>query len=165
MADDANFCGGQLRLTTFLRVVEHDLPQRPSRLKRRVPFAGEEHRRTTATEIRESDKVSLTPGSPKESPSLAADGERDLPHSPAPLELNINESNAIPGRAFTEQRKSKVNKARLRKKDTIAHPRRANEPRSAGHPRPSTTRKRRSPVQGLALVRITDSNGLPDPVV
>jgi hypothetical protein len=36
MADDANFVGGRLRLAAFLRTVEDDVPQRPSRFKRRL---------------------------------------------------------------------------------------------------------------------------------
>ncbi|KAH7089025.1 hypothetical protein FB567DRAFT_323024 [Paraphoma chrysanthemicola] len=39
MCDDANFRGGRLRLTAFLRVVENGIPERPSRFKRRVPSA------------------------------------------------------------------------------------------------------------------------------
>jgi hypothetical protein len=35
--DVANCCGDRLRLTTFLRIVENGMPQRPSRFRRRIP--------------------------------------------------------------------------------------------------------------------------------
>jgi hypothetical protein len=166
MAGDTNFCDGRLRLTAFLRVMEHGLPQRPSRFKRRVPRAGEDYRGTAATDRAESGTVSKTSGNPEKSPSLAADAGLNLPHCPPPpAEVTIDESNTIPDRTLTEQRKTKVDKARLLEMESIAHPRQANEHLTAGYSRPSSTRKRRLTVKGLALVRTTTSNGLPDPVV
>jgi hypothetical protein len=40
MDHDANFVGGRLRLATFLRVVELEMPQRPSRFQRRMQSVG-----------------------------------------------------------------------------------------------------------------------------
>lgn len=42
MADDANFVNGRLRLTAFLRLIENELPSRPSRFRRRDPVSAEQ---------------------------------------------------------------------------------------------------------------------------
>ncbi|KAF1919693.1 hypothetical protein BDU57DRAFT_536642 [Ampelomyces quisqualis] len=152
MADDANFCNGRLRLIAFLRVVEHDLPQRPSRFKQRMPLAGEEHGRTVASELLEAESALRIPRVREEVPSLDVEAEFDAPRSPALVEVGSNESIAVSDIAVLGHRNS------------IAHPQRADKPLSAGHPNPPSTQKRRFPVKGLALLRTTTSHGLPDPV-
>lgn len=165
MADDANFCDGRLRLTAFLRVVEHDLPQRPSRFKRRMPLTGEQHSGTNALEMAESESTPETPSNPDEYSSLAVGAGIDLPHFPAPPDVPPNENFAVSDRPVIEQPNSWVDKGRLRKKGSIAHAQLAGEPQSARRPKTSSTPKRRLPVNVLPLLRTTTSDGLPDPVV
>lgn len=165
MADDTNFCDGRLRLTAFLRVAEHDLPQRPSRFKRRMPLTGEEHSGTAALERAESESEPETPSNPDEHPSLAVGAEIAPPHSPAPPDVTPNESIAISDRTVVEPQKPTIGKDRIRNKGPIARRQRADEPLSAGRLKTSRTPKRRLPLNTLPLLRTTTSDGLPDPVV
>jgi hypothetical protein len=111
MVDDVNFCGGQLRLAAFLRVVEYDMPQRPSRLKRRImPLVDQ------------------------------------FPVNAAACEPN-GAANATEASAATQI--PQVSRAKV-----------------SGRSRaPLRTRKRRLPVNGLALLRTTTTDGLPEPGV
>jgi hypothetical protein len=112
MADDANFCGGRLRLAAFLRVVEYDMPQRPSRLKRRI--------------------------------------------MPLVEELPVNAAACEPKGATT------TTKASIATRIPQVLRAKVSSGRSRAPPR---TRKRRLPVNGLALLRTTTSDGLPEPGV
>jgi hypothetical protein len=112
MADDANFYGGRLRLTAFLRVVEHDRPQRPSRLKRRI------------MPLVEEIPLNVAAWEPKGAANTTA--------------------------AATATQIPRVSRVTV----------------SSGRSRaPLRTRKRRLPVNGLALLRTTTSDALPEPGV
>jgi hypothetical protein len=96
MADDANFCGGHLRLTAFLRIVENNMPQRPARFKRRLPlFAELTHGTTVSSSLgtvniaemssasRNSENLEPGTGAPSEL-SKYADTEVDIPSLQTP---------------------------------------------------------------------------------
>jgi hypothetical protein len=112
MTDDANFCGGRLRLSAFLCVMENGMPRRPSRFKGR--------------RIQSVTDVPLDPAVPD-----AKDA------------ANITEA------AITTlvPRVSDSQKSSIRSRE------------------PLRTRKRKLPVNGLALLRTTTSDGLPVPGV
>jgi hypothetical protein len=96
MDDDANFCGGRLRLTAFLRIVEHNMPQRPTRFKRRWPlFADLTHGTTVSSPLgtaniaeisnasRNSESLEPGTGAPSELTKYA-DAEVDIPSLQTP---------------------------------------------------------------------------------
>jgi hypothetical protein len=112
MTDDANFCGGRLRLSAFLRVVENDMPRHPSRFKRR-------------------HIQSVT----------------DVPLDPAFHQANIAANITEAAIATPLPRVSDSKKSSTRSRE------------------PLRTRKRKLPVNGLALLRTTTSDGLPEPGV
>jgi hypothetical protein len=112
MTDDANFCDGRLRLRAFLRVVENDMPQRPSRFKRR--------------HMQPAENAPFDPAG----------------HEPKASANITKAANTTPVPHQTEIRKSST---------------RSREP--------LRTRKRKLPVNCLALLQTTTSDGLPEPGV
>jgi hypothetical protein len=170
MIDDANFVGGRLRLTAFLRVVEGYIPQSPSRLERR------------AAPIKQPDSIELNPiGAPHPSDSIIVNalGNRqenvsaevfayagtifDLPRSPTTTNLGSGLQNGNVTKSFDSRHTpAKVTKAT---KKQIARIAKVKESFSTYH-KPKEKRKRRLPVKGLTLLRTTTSDGgLPEPGV
>jgi hypothetical protein len=183
MTDDANFCNGRLRLTAFLRVVEDGMPPRPSRFKRRVPFGGSSPQDSAFSEPVHTEacpeylkhstvtqasglNMEVTPGVPS-----APDVQFDMPRSPTPTQLYV-----CPG-SSKHLRLGSSDEESASERQTVAHaiPQATTDQQAvhaskvrieSSRPQKSTdTRKRRLPVTGLALVRTTTSDGLPDPSV
>jgi hypothetical protein len=183
MADDTNFCDGRLRLTAFLRAVENGMPARPSRFKRRVPleetspqdFAFPEplHTEESAGYLPNSTR-SRTPGPSREATSevsSAQETDLDTARSPTSMRIQVypdSYKHLGPGSGNEESDREQPTAT-----PTISHASideqavhawkvktRSNRPLKA-----TDTRKRRLPTTGLALVRTTTSDGLPDPSV
>ncbi|KAH7068884.1 hypothetical protein BKA63DRAFT_580677 [Paraphoma chrysanthemicola] len=195
MCDDANFRGGRLRLTAFLRVVENGIPERPSRFKRRVPSVAPLSE-TTKQDMNHIDPSRIdTPAHTRCQPSssglsqISRDGQivpsdvargapgtdispsgllnplgskvsiHDLlrpPTSAASVESAGNNTGEDLNRSETSVVANVIESAcatqKLKKDSTKTN--------SHGS---SSTRKRRLPVQCLALVRTSTMDGLPDP--
>ncbi|KAH6250746.1 hypothetical protein HBI40_170540 [Parastagonospora nodorum] len=168
MIDDANFVGGRLRLTAFLRVVEGDIAQSPSRLKRR------------AAPIKQPDSIEPNPiGAPHPSDSIifnAFENRQEnvsaevfahagtifnLPRSPTTIGLGSGLQNGKDTKSFDSRRTpAKATKAT---KKQIARIAKVKESFSTYH-KPQEKRKRRLPGKGLTLFRTTTSDGgLPEP--
>ncbi|KAH5441182.1 hypothetical protein HBI47_044040 [Parastagonospora nodorum] len=168
MIDDANFVGGRLRLTAFLRVVEGDIPQSPSRLKRR------------AAPIKQPDSIEPIPiGAPHPSDSIIVNALEsrqenvsaevfaqagtifDLPRWPTTTDSGSGLQNGKETKSFDSRRTpAKATKAT---KKQIARIAKVKESFSTYH-KPQEKRKRRLPVKGLTLFRTTTSDGgLPEP--
>ena len=149
MADDANFCGGRLRLAAFLRVVENDMPQRPSRFKRRVPLVEEMPRELNHNLVGIAD-------------FSVATNDYDNPRLSTPTDSNLNSDD--PDAGTNKGRPTTKPTKQARQKSGVAHTSRAKGSSSKSH-KPSSTRKRWLPVNSLALLRTTTSDGLPEPSV
>jgi hypothetical protein len=183
MADDANFCGGRLRLTAFLRVVENGIPPRPSRFKRRVALVEESSQDPVRLELSCTENTTNVQDAPVSDRSYEAGAEVlsevpprtcsefDIPRSPTPTHarpcLGLDEhfdfvSNMQAG--TTEQRSPIHTIKQARAENADVHIQK-DEATSGGCQRPSDTRKRRLPVNGLALLRTTTLDGLPKPSV
>jgi hypothetical protein len=150
MADDANFVGGRLRLAAFLRVVENDMPQRPSRFKRRLP---------PKDYAREPNPAEL----PRIGDDVLLDTEFDLQRSGAAhVDAGKHEGS---GSACAKGQYTSP-KIEQRTEKTKRVPRVAKlKKQSSGLHRFPDSRTRRLPVNGLALLRTTTSDGLPEPGV
>jgi hypothetical protein len=203
MDDDANFRGGRLRLTTFLRVVENGIPERPSRFKRRGPLLLVEQLPQTANQHvpGHTDPSSApTPGegggllesmlqppvvettiydsnsaqddasvdvatNVQPNPFMLAGSEYDIPCSPSSADPFMDSgdhstkdgSSADDRRVVANATKFDCNRMATRKPKALGI---KSKPQ-----RPANARKRRLPVQSLALLRTSTADGLPYPSV
>lgn len=145
---DANFHNGRLRISAYLRTVGEGLPRRPRRSNRRraiVEADGQTSKERDNTENSvpclpsESKAVDMPPSLPDASDEKAKEIQHSTPssrHSPSP------NPESSPHHQQEESAKSPI--------------------KNQGS---SQTRKRRLPVNQLALLRTTSSQGLPDPGV
>lgn len=172
MTQEADFCGDRLRLSAFLRVVADGMPQRPTRFKRRS--RGIDHRLGSSGQ-HDTDHVDA-----RSSPAQKAAHEQchnntsilDVVRSPSP---QLPELAAEDFRSVTRA-KSGSQKDREQSEDVqpSENQRQTGErtsvtavTKSLKKPRkiPSTRKRRHLPVNGLALLRSTSSDGLPLPSV
>jgi hypothetical protein len=172
MADDTNFCGGRLRLAAFLRVVESDMPQRPSRCKRRVLSS-----RSAQSELPDKDHVvepcnalmdvlGLAAGArlPAEAPRSTSIRSTDL-NSPILEDKTSNENSGTHvEKQINKQPVASKIRERVGKSPKVTHAPEA-EDQSTNSRKPSRVKKRRLPVNSLAMIRTTTSDGLPEPGV
>lgn len=137
MAQEGDFVGNTLRVSAFLRIAQH-LPERPRRCRRDVPAAAKavNHHVVPPAPVPASDDDARAP-----SPSLGGD-VLPIPED----EEEVQGNSTPPKRKSPLVYASKAPKADLRQREPA-----------------STTRKRRLPVNELALVRTT-TDGLPDRV-
>jgi hypothetical protein len=182
MDHDANFVGGRLRLATFLRVVELEMPQRPSRFQRRMQSVGHQSQvsiRLPSGDIEPPTVAASMDGETfdqhKETGSLF-DNREATPKSTVPagsvFEVPRSPTSADPCSGFdhfsslhgehepgakgtTDQLEKRSRSARRLKDQQVYY-------KATGS---SSTRKRRLPVHGLALLRTTTTDGLPKPSV
>jgi hypothetical protein len=144
---DANFHGNQLRLSAFLRIIGDGLPPRPTRCNRRAT-AEENRQMSRDCASIPIDKIPLSRASPvADVHTLLPDAGDEEPEECR--RLTSVSSNSLPPRPETPmtQRQAKAAKAPTRNQGS------------------SHTRKRRLPVNELALLRTTSSRGLPHPSV
>lgn len=181
---DANFHNGRLRLAAFLRVVESDMPKRPSRFKRRfhTPEEGLQEPNgppvlEEAELITKQEEIGAPTGSDAAKHMIRPDAvplpsEYDLPRSMSPDQSGPERSHshadfarsANTGTPEVDEPQAVKHRKHLRKKPDITQS--PSNTRVAKVPgRSSATRKRRLPVIGLALLRTTTSDGLPEPAV
>lgn len=170
MLDDANFVGGRLRLTAFLRVLEGDIPQTPSRSELRAHIVKQpgdtEPSSIGAPNPRAAIIVNLPDNGHEEvSADIIAHAETvfDLPRSPTTTNLGSGSQIENETKSFDTRRTSE--KATKSTKKQNARVAKVKESFSTHH-KPQEKRKRRLPVNVLALVRTTTSDGgLPQPGV
>jgi hypothetical protein len=168
MADDANFVGGRLRLAAFLRTVETDMPQRPSRFKRRLPskhFAREpdsaEIPRIGDDVLPDISEQGRSRGAAEEAPTPGT--EFDLPRSGV-ADVVAGKHDGSDSACAKRQYTSAKTEKRTKNTKQVARVTMLKKQFGVFH-KSSDTRKRRLPVNGLALLRTTISDGLPEPGV
>jgi hypothetical protein len=174
MAADANFVDGRLRLAAFLRVVERDIPQRPSRFKQHAPLVREPTPELDAgdaslegddsTAIASQDDGSLrAPGAAEGLTYVGA--EFDLSLSPTPTDGDSGRHAESANKSAIEHHKSPKATQQGKKLKQAARGTNVKGLSSISH-KPSGSRKRGVLVHGLALLRTTTSDGgLPAPSV
>lgn len=131
--ENQNFCGDSLRLGAFLRVVQN-IPQRPSRCRRRAPSIAEGshvENQTPSSAVSTSWEALPSPNEQFQEQSQEKSQEQALEHSTPSFPVKIPAVYA-----------SKATKT---------------DPRRCGV---SDTRKRRLPTNELALVRSTTEDSL-----
>lgn len=155
MPHDANFVDNRLRLATFLRLVQHGMPQRPARLKRRHPATCEQSQAPGATPTNQhhplitakvGDKVASLDSTGVD--GLSPESQHDATENQCPSQRCASPA---PDEQLTSTRTS-APKSVLRKVNDV----------SSSY---TSTRRRRLPVMGLALHRTTTTDGLPEPEV
>jgi hypothetical protein len=173
MADDANFVGGRLRLAAFLRTVEDDVPQRPSRFKRRlsskhfvrepdsaeIPCIGDD----VLPDVSEQDRSRGAAGGVSAEEAPIPGTEFDLPRSGA-ADVVAGKHDGSDSACAKRQYSSAKTEKRTKNTKQVARVAKLKKQSSVLH-KSSDTRKRRLPVNGLALLRTTTSDGLPEPGV
>jgi hypothetical protein len=183
MVDNTNFCDGRLRLTAFLRVVENGMPPRPSRFKRRVPLE-----ETSPQDSAFSEAV-YTEESPEDLPNSTSsrtsgpntDATSEVPSaqktdlevtcSLTPMRLRVYPDSYRHLGAGSSNEESDCEQPTaihaISQASTyeLAVPVSKVKTKSSRPSKATDTRKRRLPTTGLALVRTTTSDGLPDPSV
>lgn len=174
MADDANFVGGRLRLAAFLRVVETDMPQRPSRFKRRSTFR-DLARESNPAEVSHIGDSSTLDASKQNRTLRASEGdtadepthpgaEFDLPRSRTTTDVDSGRQDESEFTCFKGQLTSAKPKKRAKSTKQVA--RIAKVKGASSIPQKiSDTRRRRLPVNSLPLLRMTTCDGLPEPGV
>ncbi|KAF2129596.1 hypothetical protein P153DRAFT_396853 [Dothidotthia symphoricarpi CBS 119687] len=192
MAHDANFCGDRLRLAAFLRIMEYGIPPRPTRFRRRVqavekPMRGSDPSPTnqeysfvnTSAAIpihgvsRPSTPEATTSGvdasrthhsSPSNPLATDADSTYDIPPSHTSIEPYvglIKDGIHEPTGLQQQHANGLLVKQSLQNAGIMSS---SNSHKTPSKPRPSSsTRKRRLPVNCLALMRTSTSDGLPEP--
>lgn len=136
MAHEGNFCGGSLRSSVFSQIVQN-LPQRPSRFRRRAPspIAADSHAESQTSAI-DAPLNSSAEG------VLAAQKKRSQEDQQCLQEIHIS---------APEQGSHKNGVAVYASKATKTDPRRLSA---------SNTSEECLPVSGLAFVRTTTTDGL-----
>lgn len=147
MADDVNFCGKYLRLTAFLRVVQNELPQRPARFQQherffeRLPGSQMRNHVTNHGSIRNCNSLQApTTAYPSLNIGDAAGGE--------PVLNNEDLDNTTPAQPQSARKKHAIDQKLFSK---TRHT--------------SGNQKQHQCINGLALLRTTTLDGLPDPHV
>jgi hypothetical protein len=149
MANEADFAGDRLRLSAFLRIVQN-LPQRPARCRRRAPsITVDDHVPAPASNDAQTVSISATR---EISPSLDSGSEEDT-HVPIRGEVLPETEN---------ERDDDAPNSPPKQTAPIVYTPKAPQTDPRQHRPSSTTRKRRLPVNELALVRTTTADGLPD---
>lgn len=167
MPQEADFCGGQLRLSAFLRVVGDGMPRRPTRFKRRLPAVDS----ALDAPIDISTDSTVTSVHSAVHKELSKDISLfDIAHSPVPEQLSLEgRSRGIAfnsgclrdcdrpddGPLSTSQQQAKRQIFNTTKRRSITEPCKTSSARKG----------RRLPVNELALLRTTASDGLPQPSV
>jgi hypothetical protein len=170
IVDDANFIGGRLRLTAFLRVVEGDIPQSPSRFERHAPLIKQPDSTESSLIGAPHPKASvivnaLENGQDEVSAEVVAHAAAvfDLPGTPTTTDLGSCLQNGDETKK-PDSRRTPAKPTKSTKKQ-VARAAKGKELFSTHQP-PQEKRKRRLPVHGLALLRTTTSDGgLPEPGV
>ena len=171
MSQEADFCGGRLRLTAFLRVVGDGMPPRPTRFRRRPHAADNGLDVSTSREAGTTDTGEIiTPDLGKRSNDTPTLG---TPHLDSSVHLTSEPEHPLPEsmvgsrdqrgghqESQTNQQSSSLQKTEKRTRITIT-----TNSSSKLCKTPSARKKRRLPVNELALLRTTSSNGLPQPSV
>lgn len=178
MANDADFTGGRLRLTAFLRAVEHGMPQRPSRFRRKVQLP-----EVASAESNDEPNV-VTPCAVETSHPLEDDAVQGMEsksqivgpsHAGAghcvPSSQNLGESTftELEGQESKTSKDPPIDATTIPQTDMTAVAQRTatkRPPKQARSPLlPRKIQKIRLPVNCLPLLRTTTSDGLPDPFV
>ena len=169
MPQEADFCGDRLRLSAFFRVVGNGMPKPPKRFRRRVLVTDNSlepsiHLETTQEATTGAKKVS---GEPLiRVPDVDPAGSRvpEQPSSMSGILFTAPEIGTEGGAEFESQEDVRVVEMLPQLKERhliIAKTPMSKEPSKA----PKHRRKRRIPVNELALLRTTSSDGLPLPSV
>jgi hypothetical protein len=168
MPQEADFCGERLRLSAFLRVVGNGIPKRPIRFRRRIPVTDDSlepstHLETTQEASTGSKTVSGEPLT--KVPDVDPAGLR-VPEQPNPMSDNLftaPEIGSEGGAGFESNEDVQIVKLPpwLKERNPTAKTLTSKEPPKVSKHR----RKRRLPVNELALLRTTSSDGLPLPSV
>jgi len=183
MSHDANFNGDRLRLASFLRAVEN-IPQRPSRFKHRKSLT--DRKAVTVQPSSPRNNVfhsGLNMFEPLDAPPCRDTDDAGFPPNPpsrTPTEITHTEGLMAPGGAIeqedpdtfehtasghcTQQQLDTHSAQQASKKGIAVYKCKANkaQPQPQGD---SSTRRRQLPVNGLALVRASTVDGLPEPSV
>ena len=169
MPQEADFCGDRLRLSAFLRVVGNGMPKPPKRFRRRVLVTDNSlepstHLETTQEATTGAKKVSgeLLIRVPDVDPAGSQVPEQ--PSSMSGILFTAPEIGTEGGAESESQEDVRVVEMlpRLEERNPIiAKTPMSKEPYKA----PKHRRKRRMPVNELALLRTTSSDGLPLPSV
>jgi hypothetical protein len=171
MTQEADFCGDRLRLSALLRVVGEGMPQRPTRFRRRLVDPN-----NSLDSSNQRDSGLPVPKSPSDpDPALEQCSEntiltvvRSLVLQSPELEAedlhSASQKGSIPQRDCDQcehVQQSPVQKQSVKRSSNRTTMKPTQEPRKI-----SSTRKRRHlPVNELALLRTTSSDGLPLPSV
>lgn len=145
---DANFHDGQLRISAYLRTVGKGLPPRPKRNNRRRKIV-EENGQTSRERANTNNDDPFSP-----STSKTVDVH--------PLFIETGDEKTKEIQRLTPSPK---NSPSPRQKTPITRQKEIAVKALSGNQGSSHTRKRRLPVNQLALLRTTSSQGLPDPSV
>lgn len=172
MTQEADFCGDRLRLSAFLRVVADGMPERPTRFKRR--FVGVD--RSFDSQI-QHDPGHGDAGSPpgqeavqKQYPNNTTATHVIYSPSPQPPEIAASHLRLTTQTNSGSQRHCKQSE-RVQLLEDQQHIREREsttamtEPLDISRKTSSTPKRRHLPVNELALLRTTSSDGLPLPSV
>jgi hypothetical protein len=162
MPQEADFYGDRLRLSAFLRVVGNGIPKRPIRFRRRVLVTDNSlepstHLETTQEASTGAKTVSGEPFTKVPDVDSAGSRVREQPNSMSDSLFTAPEIGSESGVGF----ESYEDVPRLKERNlTIAKTPKSKPPKVSKH-----RRKRRLPVNELALLRTKSSDGLPLPSV
>jgi hypothetical protein len=168
MPQEADFYGNRLWLSAFLRVVGNGIPKRPIRFRRRIPVTDNiepsTHLETTQEASTGAKTVSGEPFTKVPDVDSAGSRVREQPNSMTDTLFTAPEITNESGAGFESYEDVQIVEMLPRLKErnpTIAKTPKSKEPLKASKHR----RKRRLPVNELALLRTTSSDGLPLPSV
>lgn len=169
MPHEAEFCGDRLRLSAFLRVVGNGMPQRPARFRRRLQVTDNNPESPACRDTMQKEHafpqttyseqfIDATVAEPvysliPEEPTLTSET-----HSPAPRTSNIDGTVSLSLQDVQMVNTFPVSEER--KLTMVPTPTSGKTCKG-----PSSRRRRRLPVNELALLRTTSSDGLPQPNV
>lgn len=161
MSPEADFCDGRLRLQAFLRVAEDGMPARPTRFRRRGRAIVKDIEALSQLHHGRADNI-VTLSRQDASNQSSGNASVDIAHSLTPEASLIGSGGGHPGDCEQPQRvQHPLNQqAEGRVHATIALTSPTKYPNAS-----STRRRRQIPVNGLALLRTTSSDGLPQPSV
>jgi hypothetical protein len=170
MADENDFCGGRLRLTALLRMAEN-MPERPARFRRRL-VEGIMAADTTLTENIPDQEASPMEIADNPGPEVHWHVSSASGVIVSQLELDTDSARsrqslsrrASGGTLNSPERLSVVGPARTPlKKKPIVHSskvKKKSDGRSSRGAR--SARRKRMPVKGLALIRTSTEDALPE---
>ena len=168
MPQEADFCGDRLRLSAFLRVVGNGMPKRPTRFRRRVPVTDDSLEPSThfeTTQEASTDAKTVFGKCLTKVPNVDPASSR-VPEQPNSMSDNLFTAPEIDnegGDGFETHGDVQIVKStpRLKERNPTAKTLTSKEPLKVS----KHQRKRRLPVNKLALLRTTSSDGLPLPSV